>query len=82
MIPKVKPQQPSTWVLQENGRRFPPNYLHHSWMDYLYWDSELVLDQENKHASAQHDPTSHDRDQNWPNEFQLTDDQMAKAFKR
>ncbi|MGL5361402.1 MAG: HNH endonuclease, partial [Bosea sp. (in: a-proteobacteria)] len=20
---------------------FPPNFLHESWMDYLYWDSEL-----------------------------------------
>ena len=20
---------------------FPPNYLHDSWRDYLYWDSEL-----------------------------------------
>jgi hypothetical protein len=27
--------------LQENGRSFPPNYLHESWRDYLYWDSEL-----------------------------------------
>ncbi|MFN3607280.1 MAG: HNH endonuclease, partial [Cypionkella sp.] len=23
------------------GRRFPPNHLHDSWMDYLYWDAEL-----------------------------------------
>jgi hypothetical protein len=27
--------------LQDNGRAFPPNYLHESWRDYLYWDSEL-----------------------------------------
>jgi hypothetical protein len=27
--------------LQDNGRAFPPNYLHQSWRDYLYWDSEL-----------------------------------------
>ncbi|MBT4940926.1 MAG: HNH endonuclease, partial [Rhodospirillaceae bacterium] len=20
---------------------FPPNYLHESWRDFLYWDSEL-----------------------------------------
>ena len=20
---------------------FPPNYLHESWLDYLYWDSEI-----------------------------------------
>jgi hypothetical protein len=24
-----------------HGRRFPPNHLHKSWMDYLYWDAEL-----------------------------------------
>jgi hypothetical protein len=27
--------------LQNVGRKFPPNYLHESWMDYLYWDAEL-----------------------------------------
>lgn len=41
MFPKHAPEQPSTWELQENGRSFPPNYLHESWRDYLYWDSEL-----------------------------------------
>ena len=30
-----------SYELQENGRAFPPNYLHHSWRDYLYWDTEL-----------------------------------------
>jgi hypothetical protein len=28
-------------MLQENGRAFPPNYLHESWLDYLYWDTDL-----------------------------------------
>jgi 5-methylcytosine-specific restriction endonuclease McrA len=41
MHPLATPRQPSTWELQENGRAFPPNYLHESWRDYLYWDSEL-----------------------------------------
>ena len=27
--------------LHRNGRLFPPNYLHESWIDYLYWDTEL-----------------------------------------
>ena len=35
------PAPPKAWELQEGGRRFPPNYLHQSWMDYLYWDAEL-----------------------------------------
>ena len=41
MYPHNMPKQPSTWQLQENGRAFPPNYLHESWHDFLYWDSEL-----------------------------------------
>jgi hypothetical protein len=27
--------------LHRNGRLFPPNFLHDSWQDYLYWDTEL-----------------------------------------
>ncbi len=44
MTPRQTPVQPTTWELQENGRCFPPNYLHASWRDYLYWDSELEQD--------------------------------------
>jgi hypothetical protein len=36
-----KPYAPTNVELQENGRGFPPNYLHASWRDFLYWDSEL-----------------------------------------
>ncbi len=35
------PHRPTVNELRSNGRRFPPNYLHESWADYLYWDSEL-----------------------------------------
>lgn len=41
MWPLVPPFQPSSWELQEHGRAFPPNYLHESWRDFLYWDAEL-----------------------------------------
>ena len=41
MYPRHKPQRPNMHELQERGRRFPPNHLHHSWLDYLYWDIEL-----------------------------------------
>ena len=41
MYPACKPYQPTVHDLHQNGRLFPPNYLHASWMDYLYWDSEL-----------------------------------------
>ncbi|AEP09964.1 HNH endonuclease [Micavibrio aeruginosavorus] len=42
MFPMTDPVQPSIFELQENGRRFPPNFLHRSWGDFLYWDTELV----------------------------------------
>ena len=35
------PSEPTTQELQENDRYFPPGYLHESWRDFLYWDSEL-----------------------------------------
>ena len=41
MFPARQPYQPSVHDLHQNGRHFPPNYLHASWLDYLYWDSEL-----------------------------------------
>ena len=41
MVPFQHPYRPSLQDLHRNGRRFPPNYLHESWMDYLYWDAEL-----------------------------------------
>lgn len=41
MFPIRRPFQPSTHELQVNGRAYPPNFLHESWGDYLYWDSEL-----------------------------------------
>jgi 5-methylcytosine-specific restriction endonuclease McrA len=41
MFPSIQPFRPTSYELMENGRRFPPNHLHESWLDYLYWDSEL-----------------------------------------
>jgi 5-methylcytosine-specific restriction endonuclease McrA len=34
-------RQPGSEELRNMGRKFPPNYLHDSWTDYLYWDAEL-----------------------------------------
>ena len=42
MFPLQSPQQPSIHKLQGLGRKFPPSFLHESWMDFLYWDTELV----------------------------------------
>ncbi len=41
MYPRREPIQPSVHELQQSGRRFPPNFLHESWGDFLYWDTEL-----------------------------------------
>jgi len=42
MFPHTKPFIPTLQNLNENGRLFPPNYLHESWRDFLYWDTELL----------------------------------------
>lgn len=41
MHPRQMPFRPTVHDLHNNGRLFPPNHLHESWLDYLYWDSEL-----------------------------------------
>ncbi|MEM9371524.1 MAG: HNH endonuclease, partial [Pseudomonadota bacterium] len=35
------PRRPDAAELQNKGRKFPPNHLHESWLDFLYWDAEL-----------------------------------------
>ncbi|MEM8773640.1 MAG: HNH endonuclease [Pseudomonadota bacterium] len=35
------PCAPEAERLRNLGRKFPPNHLHESWMDFLYWDAEL-----------------------------------------
>jgi len=35
------PRQPASEELRNMGRKFPPNFLHDSWLDFLYWDAEL-----------------------------------------
>lgn len=41
MFLHVKPIRPTHWHLQQRGKLFPPNHLHETWRDYLYWDIEL-----------------------------------------
>ncbi|KAF0184386.1 MAG: HNH endonuclease [Hyphomonadaceae bacterium] len=36
------PKRPNIYQLQEIGRRFPPRHLHSTWLDWLYWDVELL----------------------------------------
>ena len=35
------PKKPTFSELREAGKLFPPNYLHHTWSDFLYWDTVL-----------------------------------------
>ena len=35
------PRRPNAEQLRNAGRKFPPGFLHESWMDFLYWDAEL-----------------------------------------
>ena len=39
--PLTLPREPAVGELMAAQRAFPPNYLHESWADYLYWDSVL-----------------------------------------
>lgn len=38
---KKPPRMPGAEQLRNLGRKFPPNHLHESWVDFLYWDAEL-----------------------------------------
>lgn len=36
-----KPFEPSAFQLHEMGKKYPPQFLHETWEDFLYWDGEL-----------------------------------------
>ena len=38
---RKKVRIPKADELRNIGRKFPPNHLHDSWVDFLYWDAEL-----------------------------------------
>jgi 5-methylcytosine-specific restriction endonuclease McrA len=41
MKPLHMPREPTARELLAAKRAFPPNYLHETWRDYLYWDAAL-----------------------------------------
>jgi 5-methylcytosine-specific restriction endonuclease McrA len=41
MKPMRTPREPTPGELLAAKRCFPPNFLHESWADFLYWDVEL-----------------------------------------
>jgi len=38
---RKRPRRPTVHELQNMGRKFPPNFQHDRWIDFLYWDAEL-----------------------------------------
>jgi hypothetical protein len=41
MKPLRAPFEPNQRDLRAAQRLFPPNFMHETWADFLYWDSEL-----------------------------------------
>jgi 5-methylcytosine-specific restriction endonuclease McrA len=41
MRPRQPPREPTPKELLAARRTYPPAYLHKTWVDYLYWDSQL-----------------------------------------
>lgn len=41
MHPKRMPFEPDKFELMAAQKLFPPNFLHETWRDFLYWDVEL-----------------------------------------
>ncbi|WP_413788563.1 HNH endonuclease [Paludibacillus litoralis] len=41
MTLRRQPRRPMAESLRNVGRKFPPHHLHKSWLDFLYWDTEL-----------------------------------------
>lgn len=44
MRPARWPYRPTFSELEKNKYLFPPNYLHDTWIDYVYWDTPLEAD--------------------------------------
>jgi len=36
-----QPYEPTSYEIHDKGRKYPPKFLHESWVDYLYWDTEI-----------------------------------------
>ena len=41
---KKKPAEPTHHLLQAHARQFPPQYLHESWRDYVYWSQSMHVE--------------------------------------
>lgn len=43
---RTVPKEPSNILLQANARDFPPQYLHESWRDYIYWSQSMDVEEQ------------------------------------
>lgn len=43
MRPRKTPFEPDKFELMASQKLFPPNFLHETWRDFLYWDVELEM---------------------------------------
>lgn len=41
MKPLRLPVKPTAWQLLAESQKYPTGYLHESWIDYMFWDTEL-----------------------------------------
>lgn len=41
IVPRQAPFEPTLGDLMKAAREFPPNHCHETWLDFLYWDTEL-----------------------------------------
>jgi 5-methylcytosine-specific restriction endonuclease McrA len=42
MVPATFPVAPTMQNLQRRAQEFPPHFRHESWRDYVYWNTDLV----------------------------------------
>jgi len=44
LTPRTMPRKPTIGELLRAQMEFPPKYLHETWLDFLYWDTEITVD--------------------------------------
>lgn len=49
------PKTPSFSELQNKARRYPPCEIHETWEDYLYFDSEIIEEDEEENQKEENE---------------------------
>lgn len=45
-------KEPTNYELQVRAKKFPPQYLHDSWRDYVYWSQSMEVEVEDEDIQA------------------------------